>query len=79
MKKAKLIFTIGSFLFMGMTFTACDSSTTAEQSATPEEQTETVSEVEYRCPMNCEPDKEYHEPGKCPVCQMDLREVKPKS
>jgi len=32
--------------------------------------------VEYQCPMKCEGDKTYHEPGSCPVCKMDLKEVK---
>ncbi|MBL0127938.1 MAG: hypothetical protein IPP83_10880 [Flavobacteriales bacterium] len=26
----------------------------------------------YHCAMNCEGDKTYAEPGKCPVCNMDL-------
>lgn len=30
----------------------------------------------YQCPMKCEGDKTYDAPGKCPVCQMDLVEVK---
>lgn len=30
----------------------------------------------YACPMKCEGDKVYAEPGKCPVCGMDLMPVK---
>ena len=30
----------------------------------------------YQCPMKCEGEKTYAEDGKCPVCQMDLDEVK---
>ena len=26
----------------------------------------------YHCPMNCEGDKMYKEPGNCPVCNMKL-------
>ena len=26
----------------------------------------------YQCPMKCEGDKTYHEPGNCPVCNMKL-------
>ena len=26
----------------------------------------------YQCPMNCEGDKMYKEPGNCPVCNMKL-------
>ena len=29
---------------------------------------------EYHCPMNCEGNKNYNEPGDCPVCGMDLIE-----
>lgn len=31
-------------------------------------------EVVYACPMECEEDKTYTEPGTCPVCGMDLKE-----
>ena len=27
----------------------------------------------YKCPMKCEGDKTYDEPGKCPVCNMNLK------
>lgn len=29
----------------------------------------------YQCPMQCEGDKTYDEPGSCPVCKMDLKVV----
>lgn len=29
----------------------------------------------YQCPMKCEGDKMYEEPGQCPKCNMDLKEV----
>ena len=29
---------------------------------------------EYHCPMNCEGNKNYNQPGDCPVCGMDLIE-----
>jgi hypothetical protein len=35
-----------------------------------------IAVAEYQCPMKCEGDKTYHEPGSCPVCKMDLKEVK---
>ena len=35
-----------------------------------------IAAAEYQCPMKCESDKTYHEPGSCPVCKMDLKEVK---
>ncbi len=31
----------------------------------------------YQCPMKCEGDKTYAKAGKCPVCNMNLKEVKP--
>lgn len=31
--------------------------------------------IAYQCPMKCEGDKTYPEPGKCPVCEMPLKEV----
>lgn len=30
---------------------------------------------DYQCPMKCEGEKVYPEPGKCPKCKMDLKEV----
>lgn len=35
-----------------------------------------IAHVVYQCPMKCEADKTYDEPGSCPVCKMDLKEVK---
>lgn len=29
----------------------------------------------YACPMRCEEDRTYEDPGTCPVCGMDLAEV----
>ncbi len=29
----------------------------------------------YQCPMDCENGKTYDEPGKCPVCNMEIKEV----
>jgi hypothetical protein len=29
-------------------------------------------ENKYQCPMNCEGNKTYNQPGKCPVCNMQL-------
>ena len=31
-----------------------------------------ITKQKYHCPMNCEGDKTYDEPGKCPVCNMKL-------
>jgi hypothetical protein len=32
--------------------------------------------VKYQCPMKCEGDKVYDQPGRCPVCKMELAPVK---
>lgn len=34
--------------------------------------------VTYSCPMKCEKDKTYHEPGTCPECSMELKKVEHK-
>ena len=44
--------------------TAC---TQKKETTTTEDGTEV-----YACPMKCEGDKVYAEPGQCPVCGMDL-------
>ncbi|MDF1672937.1 MAG: heavy metal-binding domain-containing protein [Vicingaceae bacterium] len=36
--------------------------------------TEQVAETIYYCPMECEGEKTYNEPGSCAVCGMDLIE-----
>jgi len=38
--------------------------------------TNATAAVKYQCPMKCEGEKTYDKPGKCPVCQMDMKEVK---
>ena len=87
MKKMRFICAIGAFFLVGMTFTSCNSGSTENQEATQQDSTqeaatneadgesETATKVEYKCPMNCEPDKQYFEPGDCPVCKMELRKV----
>lgn len=40
-----------------------------------EHQHETDATNIYQCPMKCEGDKTYSEPGKCPVCGMYLAPV----
>jgi copper chaperone CopZ len=54
-----------------------DSSMTNKKSCT--ESTSSVQSSEqkkYECPMKCEGDKTYAEPGKCPKCGMDMEIVK---
>ena len=33
----------------------------------------------YQCPMKCEADKAYNEPGNCPKCNMQLKALTPKT
>ena len=35
-----------------------------------------MTNTKYACPMKCEGDITYDEKGECPVCHMDLKEVK---
>lgn len=59
----KTFFILCSILFIG--FTACkDDASKGSAEA-----------VLYECPMHCEGDKTYDEPGICPVCEMHLTEV----
>jgi Cu2+-exporting ATPase len=71
MKKVLLLALIAAF-------TACSSTENAE---TKEEgypvfsSEEPVRSVAYACPMRCEGEKTYAEEGKCPVCEMELKEI----
>jgi hypothetical protein len=33
-------------------------------------------DVKYQCPMKCEGEKVYDQPGRCPVCKMELAPIK---
>lgn len=48
-----------------------DKAAQKEKSAEPKE----IAHADYKCPMDCEKGKVYHEEGKCPVCGMDLAKV----
>tara|TARA_R110002073_G_scaffold8207_7_gene45893 strand:+ start:180 stop:896 length:717 start_codon:yes stop_codon:yes gene_type:complete len=58
----KLIKHILFFAIIITSFSTCKEATLNKKEATL-----------YQCPMKCEKDKVYHEPGSCPVCKMDLR------
>ena len=53
-------------------FSACREDHSKHQQGTGSEQ----QAAAYQCPMKCEGDKTYDKPGSCPVCKMDLKEVK---
>lgn len=60
----KIILVLCGILFIGLTACKNDSSKSQSDMA-----------ITYECPMHCEGDKTYDEPGSCPVCKMDLTEV----
>lgn len=35
-----------------------------------------MADLRYQCPMKCEGEKTYDQPGRCPVCKMELAPVK---
>jgi Cu2+-exporting ATPase len=47
----------------------------AQQPAQPSVPVRAPMSAKYACPMRCEGDKTYGEPGRCPVCKMKLKEV----
>ncbi len=50
---------------IAVSLASCNRGTSSELSS---------EEVVYACPMECEEDKTYSEPGTCPVCGMNLKE-----
>jgi transcription initiation factor IIE alpha subunit len=71
MKKVKLVL---GLVFIGF-LASCNTQETAQDTATTAEETHELAHAHYTCPMQCEGDKQYEEPGTCPVCKMDLEEV----
>ncbi|HET6991102.1 MAG TPA: heavy metal-binding domain-containing protein [Bacteroidia bacterium] len=51
-------------------------SDTTKKAAMPAPANGQTAAVKYQCPMKCEGEKTYDAPGKCPKCQMDMKEVK---
>jgi len=69
MKKLILVLSAALFLSMGsFVLSSCGSEENTENQ-------EQVTQAVYACPMHCEGDKTYENPGKCPVCGMDLTPV----
>ncbi len=75
MKKSILILSFAVMAIVSVSLTSCSNSNKDSNESKVTEKTN-VAEVKYQCPMKCEGDKTYNEPGKCPVCGMDLKEVK---
>lgn len=69
MKKIFFILALG-------TLSACTDNAKNTTKATETPPVEQVADAkQYACPMHCEGEKTYAEAGKCPVCEMDLKEV----
>ena len=74
MKKLLSIFCIAGAL----AFYSCGGSetkTAGSSDSTAVKADSTMAAGVYQCPMKCEGEKTYAEPGKCPVCGMDLEKV----
>jgi hypothetical protein len=79
MKKTLMIFAL-IFGFSAMVMSCKgDKKEQVEESEVIEKQADNKAEMamaaKYQCPMDCEKGKTYDSPGKCPVCEMDLKEL----
>ncbi len=68
-----ILFTVGTVALTGCGNTSNNKSTEHQHEAMEEEPQHDMAEAHYQCPMKCEGDKTYNEPGNCPVCKMDLK------
>jgi cytochrome c5 len=73
----KTVIITASFITV-LILSACGSKTekAEEKSETTSGTTQSSTTATYACPMKCEGDKTYDKAGTCPVCNMDLEEVK---
>ncbi len=78
----KQIIALSVIFVITMLITSCGSKSSTQKAESPaSEQTavDTTSAPKpiaaaYQCPMKCEGEKTYDQPGKCPKCGMDLKE-----
>jgi hypothetical protein len=64
------------FILALSALSACTDTATTTTEATETIPVEQASDArQYACPMHCEGEKTYTEAGKCPVCEMDLKEI----
>ena len=68
--KNNMFFTALSVIVI-MFFASCESNTSANKT----NNTEQTANIMYQCPMKCEGEKTYDEPGQCSKCNMDLQKV----
>ncbi len=69
--KRKIINQSLAIVFTVFSFQACSQNDKPKE-AGKSDQSEVAANSTYACPMDCEKGKVYQEPGKCPVCEMDL-------
>lgn len=75
MKTTKLIFiSLALSAFIALS-SACGTPKTHETSKNTVADSTKNKTIVYECPMKCEGSKS-DKPGKCPVCKMDLEQVK---
>lgn len=65
----KILIMVLSLMLIGF---SCSNNAKNESDTKTEQDSENSK---YQCPMKCEGEKTYAEPGKCPVCKMDLKKV----
>jgi hypothetical protein len=65
---------IGILVLAFLLFVQCQSGKQqSSEAAEKSQKVETSSQTTlYACPMKCEGDKTYSEPGTCPLCEMEL-------
>ncbi len=69
--KSSLLIAVLSFAFM-----SCGDENKSEEHNHKSHDHSEMSSTRYACPMKCEDEKTYDKKGECPVCHMDLKEVK---
>ncbi|MCC6414273.1 MAG: hypothetical protein IT270_21670 [Saprospiraceae bacterium] len=68
-----LLAAFAAALLIIVNFTACKTDHSKQQAnATADQTAQADANTAYICPMNCEDGKLYDQPGKCPVCNMNL-------
>lgn len=74
--KKLILSSVLAIAFLASCGDGAKSNTDSVQAAAPANGNSNVAAVKYQCPMKCEGEKTYDAAGKCPMCQMDMKEVK---
>lgn len=83
--KKYFFLTVVTVMFLSLT--ACNEAKKSEEKVEEKTELEVIEEAKeetqeeiamatYQCPMKCEGEKTYQEAGSCPVCTMEIKEVK---